>query len=199
MKPLNTVIEKVNKAVDHIQTSHTKSLQDNVVPIEVQPTAQSPISTESVASLTTSLFNEQREREKRKLNMILHNMPESTASESIARKKDDIMKVTSMLKDYISVKPTISKAVRLGKKGSDKRHLLEITIGSIEEKVAILRNKFKLRAEPNPEYVKKICVTPDLTPPEQRKNKALRQQWMEMNKEENIYQIKNGEIVRRRS
>ena len=58
-----------------------------MVPNEIQPTAQSLISTESMASLTTSLVNEQREREKRQLNMILHNMPELTASESAARKK----------------------------------------------------------------------------------------------------------------
>ena len=75
-------------------------------------------------------------------------------------KKNDIMKVTSVLKDYIKVKPTITNAVRLGKKGSGKPRLLKITIGSIEEKVAILRNKFKLRAEPNLEYIRKIFVTP---------------------------------------
>ena len=93
-------------------------------------------------------------------------MPESTASKSAATKKDDIMKVTSVLQDYIKVKPTINNAVRLGKKGSDKPHLLKIII---EEKVAILRNKFKLRAEPNPEYIRKIFATPDLTPLEQKK------------------------------
>ena len=137
-----------------------------------------------MASLTASLFNEQKERERRELNLIVHNMLESTASEGAGRKKDDIMKVTSVMKDNIKVKPTISNAIRLGKKGSDKPCLLKITVSSIEEKVAILRTKVKLRA--------------DLTPLEQRKNKALRQQLRELNKEEKIYRIKNGEIVRRR-
>ena len=151
-----------------------------------------------MASLTASLFNEQKERERRELNLIVHNMLESTASEGAGRKKDDIMKVTSVMKDNIKVKPTISNAIRLGKKGSDKPRLLKITVSSIEEKVTILRTKVKLRADSNPKYVRKIFVTPDLTPLEQRKNKALRQQLRELNKEEKIYRIKNGEIVRRR-
>jgi len=54
----------------------------------------SPVLTESVASLTASLFNEQKGRERRELNLIVHNMLESTASEGAGRKKDDIMKVT---------------------------------------------------------------------------------------------------------
>jgi len=99
------------------------------------------------------------------------------------------------MKDNIKVKPTISNAIRLGKKGSDKPRLLKITVSSIEEKVTILRTKVKLRADSNPKYVRKIFVTPDLTPLEQRKNKALRQQLRELNKEEKIYRIKNGEIV----
>ena len=201
VKSLNSIIEDVTKAVDKIQTSLLKSLEDKVVPSKVDSSnsAVSPISSESVASLTTSLFNEQKEREKRRMNLVLHNMPESTASEGAARKKDDILKVTSVLKDSLKIKPTINNAVRIGKKGSDKPRLLKITIGSTEEKATILRNKFKMRDESNPDYIRKIFITPDYTPLEQRKNKALRQQLAEMNKEGNTYRIKNGEIVRRRS
>ena len=61
--------------------------------------------------------------------------------------------------------------------------------------LAQMRRSLQLRAEPNPEYVRKLFITPDFTPLEQRKNKALRQQLTEMNKEEKIYRIKNGEIV----
>ena len=83
------------------------------------------------------------------------------------------------MKDKIQIKPTISNAIRLGKKGFDKPRLLKITVSSIEEKVVILWNKVKIRADSNPEYVRKmfIIITPDLTPLEQlRKNKVLKQQ-----------------------
>ena len=158
----------------------------------------SPISTESVASLTTSLFNEQKEREKRELNLVVHNLPESNASESAVRKRDDIQKVTPVLQDTLNIKSTINNAIRIGKKIPDKPQLLKITISSMEEKVTILRNKSKLRSESNQDYIRKIFITPDYTPLEQQKNKALRQQLAEMNKVENLYKIKNGEVVRRR-
>jgi len=86
MKPLNTVIENVNKVVDNIQAflAISSKASDEAHTISI---TDSPVSTESVASLTTSLFNEQKERERRELNLIVHNMPESTASEGAGRKK----------------------------------------------------------------------------------------------------------------
>ena len=121
MKPLNTVIENVNKVVDNIQASLVISPKANDEAHTISIT-DSPVSTETVASLTTSLFNEQKERERRELNLIVHNMQELTVSEGAGRKKDDIMKVTSLMKDNIKAKPTIST----GKKGSDRPPLLKI-------------------------------------------------------------------------
>ena len=66
VKSLNSIIEDVTKAVDKIQTPLLKSLEDKVVlsKVESSNSAVSPTSSESVASLTTSLFNEQKERKK---------------------------------------------------------------------------------------------------------------------------------------
>ena len=60
MKPLNTVIENVNKVVDNIQASLAISPKAN----DEAHTISIIDSPESVASLTTSLFNEQKERER---------------------------------------------------------------------------------------------------------------------------------------
>ena len=107
MKPLNAVNENVNKVVDNVQVSLAKSLNNNTVPDESQRTinTHNGISTESVASLTTSLFNEQKEREKRELNLVLHNMPESTASESSHRKKMILQKLPPCLKNTLKLHP----------------------------------------------------------------------------------------------
>ena len=61
----------------------------------------------------------------------------------------------------------------------------------------VLRHKLKLRSKDNPDPVRNIFITPDFTPLEQKRNKILRQQLADMNKVENIYTIKNGQIVRR--
>ena len=52
-----------------------------------------------------------------------------------------------------------------------------------------------LRNQSNPDSVRNLFITPDLTPLEQKKSKASRQQLSDMNKSENAYVIKNGCIV----
>ena len=60
-------------------------------------------------------------------------------------------------------------------KKKDKPRLLKVSIQSLEEKTNILRNKQKLKDQSNPEKVCTVYTTPDLSPSEQAKNKALRQ------------------------
>ena len=78
-------------------------------------------------------------------------------------------------------------------------YLIEVTLNNLEEKATILRNKSKLRSASHPEDVQNVFITPDFTPVEQKKNKALREQLFNMNKAENIYVIKNGRIVWRKA
>ena len=85
---------------------------------------------------------------------------------------------------------TIKNAIRLGKKTTDQLCLLKLSLSNIEEKIAILRNKSKLRSTSNPEDVRNVFITPDFKPLEQKRNKALREQPLDMNKTENLYVIK---------
>ena len=98
--------------------------------------------------------------------------------------------------DYLDVTVSITKCLQIGKKHNDPR-LLKITVGLVDEKIAVLRNKLRLRNQDNPEIIRKVFITPDLMPLEQKRNKELRSQLAEMNKVTNIYRIKNGEIVRK--
>ena len=63
----------------------------------------------------------------------------------------------------------------------------------MEEKALILRNKSKLRSTSHPEDVRNVFITPDFTPIEQKRNKGLQEQLINMNKTENIYIIKKWE------
>ena len=78
---------------------------------------------ESVATITVGVVDEQREREKRKLNLILHNVPESTKQSGPERKADDISKVEKLLHDHLGINPTISNAISLGKSLIDLDYL----------------------------------------------------------------------------
>ena len=91
---------------------------------------------------------------------------------------------------------TITKAIRIGKK-REKPRLLKVTLNYSQEKYTVLRNCTKLRNSSAPEDIRKIFITPDLTPKQQELNKTLRSQLAEKNKDGNHYWIKNGKIVRR--
>ena len=129
------------------------------------PQIPTGISEESVVRLASSLAVEQREKEKRQLNIILHNLVKPTASEGANRKKEDIKKCCSLFQTYLGPQVSITNAVRLGKR-ADKPRLLKLTLSSNQEKSLILKNKMKLRSSNNPEYIRKLFITPDLTPRE---------------------------------
>jgi len=123
-------------------------------------------------------------------------LEESSASDGPSHKQDDIKKCMSFLQTHLQVSVTITNAFCLGKKYAKPR-LLKISLSNKEEKIAILKSKIKLRSSKIPESARKLYITPDLTPLEQKKNKVLRQQLAELNKTERLYVIKNGKIVRR--
>jgi len=153
---------------------------------------------ESITQLASAVISEQQEKERRQLNIVVHNIEESSSDSPQMRKQDDIKKVTSFVDKYLAVKCSVTNAVRLGKRQQGgKPRLLKITLASIQEKKAILRNKLHLRKEDNPQEIKKIFITPDLTPSEQKKNKKLREELANLNKDGRKYMIKNGIIVQR--
>ena len=190
MKNVETQLEKHQKAISSLINDHKAALGSN------PPSRVSPITEESVANIAVSINAEQKEKEKRQLNIIVHNLEESSASEGPARKEDDISECKSLFQKYLGVTVSIHNAIRLGKR-SDKSRLLKISLSSTQEKANVLKNKLKLRSSTNPSSVRNIFITPDYTPLEQKKNKALRQQLADMNKVENVYTIKNGQIVRK--
>jgi len=155
----------------------------------------------ATSNVITSFLDEEKERSKRRCNVILHNLNESSADTGQTRKEQDVANITSIFDKYMGVKPTIKNALRIGKKrdaGPGVRpRLLKVTLNSEHDKALLLRNCKKLRNQENPENIRSIYVTPDLTPREQQKGKALRVQLAEMNKGEKKYWIKNGRIVQR--
>jgi len=155
----------------------------------------------TTSDVINTFLDEEKERSKRRLNVILHNVEESSADDGQTRKEQDISTASSVFDKYMGVKPSILNAYRIGKKRNPgpgiRPRLLKLTLASEQDKALLLRNCTKLRNKDNPEDVKKVYVTPDLTPREQQKNKALRTQLAEMNKDEKKYWIKNGKIVQR--
>jgi len=171
-----------------------------------QETKQQKVVTKSVgrrqhyeiAEAVSSVLKEEKEKSKRKLNTILHNIPESDADTPEVRKEHDTDTVKAIINQHLSIPTSVSNVTWLGKK-SDKSCLLRITVATEQDKAIILRNCVKVRSIKEHTYLGKVFITPDLTMKEREENKTLRNRLSEMNKESNKYQIKNGRIVPRRN
>ena len=69
--------------------------------VQDQPSEQminkKQVTVESIVSMTAAIISEEKEREKQKLNLIVHNFPESKSTEASIWKNEDIQNVTSQI------------------------------------------------------------------------------------------------------
>ena len=154
------------------------------------------VSNADINTTVASFLAEEKEKDRRRLNLIVHQLAESDETDAQKRKECDVKETSDIIQKYLGVSATLTNPVRLGIKGAKPR-LLKISVSSRQEKAQILKNCTKLRNKEHPSNIQKIYITPDLTPKEQQANKALRSQLDEMNKPDKLYKIKNGKIVRR--
>ena len=131
---------------------------------------------EVVARKLSEVQEERGEREKRKDNIILVNVPESTGEDNEDRKKEDIEKTKEIIRKACPDIPTdisVTEPVRLGKPEKDKTRLLRVKVDSEETKRKILKNAYSLNTgikDPK----KRIYINPDYTPSERKQQKDLR-------------------------
>ena len=150
---MNQGLEKYNESMvatlddrlNHLSKSETPDMNDK---------ANLPM--KSFNQIATTI-TEQREKEKRQTNLIFHNIPESASKEPQTRKQHDIDEITKLIDKCMNIKCPIKNALRIGKKGQSERpRLLKVALTSVEDKVAVLRNKSLLRREGIPEFAKNI-------------------------------------------
>ena len=72
---------------------------------------------------------EEKEKAKRCLNLIVHNVTDSMNEDGLVRKKHDIDFITSTFQHYLGVSVTINKAFHLGQQ-NNKPRLLKIPVNS---------------------------------------------------------------------
>ena len=113
----------------------------------------------------SSVVSREKEISKQCLNLIIHNSSDPYGQ---TRKTHDMDRATSLVKEYLNVPVKVIDGVLLGKK-DEKQHLLKISLSSDEEKAQVLRNCTKLCNASHPKHIRKIYITPNLTPKQQQK------------------------------
>ena len=108
--------------------------------------------------------SEEKERQNRRKNIIIFELPESKKSEPEDRKEEDVNKFVGLCKNKIKINMTndhIERAIRLGKVTEDKDRPLLITLKDENKKREVFQNLNKLRYAGAP--FNKVIITHDLT------------------------------------
>ena len=145
-------------------------------------------------------FQEYEDRQRRKNNIVMYNIPESDKQNAEERQKEDEDFCKDLIESSLEVDNTavkIQKVVRLGrepKQGRTRPTLLVLENES--QKITLLKNSRKLRTETDP-IKKAVGIAPDMTPKQREHDYYLRQEIRERKAqgETGLY-IKNGRLCK---
>ncbi len=129
------------------------------------------------ASMTEAV-KELEERDRRKGNIIIHNVSESKSTDPQAMRNDDVQKVKDLCEKFLKIDINIKKdknqqplVIRLGKKEEKKNRSLKLCL-SPEDAQKMLQNAKNLAQAQDPEF-KQMIIKPDLTQMQRGEEKKL--------------------------
>ena len=181
----------------------TKSLREDVDKVKIDVAEVKGIIKNTIRHEIHQNMDEMKERESRKMNLIVFGLPEincGEATEWSTEKKveTDIKEIESIIVEDIGVavspRTGVIDARRIGIKRPDAPRPLKITFRDLNVKRQVLINAKKLRTSTKTN-VKDIFINPDLTPEQRKTDEKLRSEmWDRRQKGENVI-IRRGEIV----
>ena len=135
------------------------------------------------------------EQEKRKKNLVVHNLEEAESDKSLTEKfAHDKLAFQDMCKKTMKLSTRVERTYRIGKPRENRPRLLVVVMEDEATKWEVLGMAKRLR---DFDDYNNIYVTPDLTPEEQAKDKALRAELKKRREDGEAVEIRRGRIVSR--
>ena len=139
--------------------------------------------------------SEMNERERRRFNVIIQNIPEGSGEE--AEEDEDKAKVVEILNKVTEINPDdISTPIRLGPKGTRAR-ALKITLKNDKMKHKIIKNYFNKINKKGTSPKECIYINNDMTPAQRKEDQELREELKQRRLTEKDLIIRNGKIITR--
>ena len=137
-------------------------------------------------------LREERIREKRKLNLCIHNFPESSNAEIDKNELINLLATQMNLSDVTLGRELLSLR-RLGAPRETPRSII-VTFKESPMRREILQNAYKLKNYLTP-LGRKVIILPDMTPKQQEENKKVNTELRRRREEGENVSIKHGKIV----
>ena len=156
------------------------------------------IEKEVIRSIVREEKKEEEEICARKLNVVVHALPESEYESVEERKEDDLSTLKSIINDTLNLDLDIVNPVRLGRKpNSERPRPMKFSVADFESKRRILGAGKKLK---NHQDYSSVYFTPDLTKSQRDAAFQLREEKRRREKAgERDLVIRNWKIVTRKS
>ena len=119
------------------------------------------------------IFDDFLDKDKRKNNIVVHNLPEATGNSAKEKIDMDILLFQEMVKESFHLNVAVSKGFRVGRVVLNKARLLIITLDTPGAKHDLLRLAPQLKGT---DKWGNIYLTPDLTKAEREAARKLREQ-----------------------
>ena len=187
---LHRIISEVSNKVDNLNLRNKELLGEIEAASESISTDKPPIiPSESPASTFLTVAEELDNRERRKNNVIIYNLPETSLSQ-------DEKWFTDLCKGVFDISIKITKILRLGKSVENKARPLLIVIDDLSHKEFVVSHSYYLRRH---SQYKNVYISTDMTKLQREKHRKLVQELKQRREggEKNLI-IYNGGIVPRR-
>ena len=169
---LEDTCKKLQQSIDDLSSKITAlSTSNNNLHMEIETTSdslnpgQTISATVSPTSSALSIIDELADRDRRKKNIIVYNLPESAPNG-----KSDGDAFATLCSSVYNCACTITKSVRLGKKIVNKHRPLLLCLDNEQDKLMLLSRSYLLRH--NDSY-KNVFIVPDRTKFEREKHRKL--------------------------
>ena len=198
-KVVNDSIATLSKKIDNLGTQNSElQLKVNNTEASINTISTNPVNSSLTQTSATSIVDEYLERERRKLNLIVYGLIESSAptvTEQISSDTDIFCRLVRSEFNMGDIQ--VGKVLRLGKVVRDKPRPVLVSLTDFSTRRQILRNAKSLR---NSQSYKQVFICPDLTPKERETNKQLVEELRRRKQagESNLI-IQRGKIVMRSS
>lgn len=205
------VVEKHHKAVETTmkelsleKKSYTEIVKGNCdqvlakVSEKIDTLPKPSVPTSSAIDKTTAheisgIFDSFMDKEKRKFNVVVHNLQESVGTYTEQAEEDAAM-VRRIIKEELKLVVRTTKAYRVGKKREDRPRLLIVTFENMDMKTEVLKQSRRLKD--STEW-NNLYLTPDLTWSQREDLRKVREELARRREsgEENLV-IRNFRIIK---
>ena len=123
---------------DMLKSTCTNVVKEVNLKLDAMPKFSPPKDEAKIARDMSCVLDDYLDKDKRKLNVVVHNLPEEQGNTAAERSSKDQEAFQSVARDALKLQIHTTKSFRAGRKMSDKPRLLIVSLDTVEAKLDLL-------------------------------------------------------------